>query len=455
MKIIVFGTGKKYEQLKENLSQIEIVAFLDNNPEKENTLFEHKKVYHPARIPREVQFDAVLISSIYYPAMKSQLMELGIEEDTIYSFYQIGELYSSKLSISEMEIVERWERSPKRFLLIQHEGRAGGATVALLNLAIVLSKKYSVLVTFSTTGETTVSYEENHIPYICNMQMNCNTEIFERIISAADIILVNSIINNNVIEFLHRKGRNFYLWLHDHAQTYEWSDCRILKRCMDDKVSILAVSEKAVQVFFQYVAKMPYRLFPLAIQAPLKFQREKNLSAVSVIAVIGDLCMVKGQDILLDALRRMKYDGIVRFIGGRGVENSYSGKIIELCEEHSSYEYAGRIKNDQIQKLYENGEIDILICPSRFETMSIATIQAMSYGVPVIVSDMTGIADYIKDLEAVCIFESENSNELAERMECLIDDHEQRSFVAMKVRDLFERYFSLEQLEKRCEIFNV
>ncbi len=456
MKVIIFGTGKKYKELKKYMDHLDVAAFLDNNPVKEYSAFEQKAVYNPARIPKDLRYEAILIMTVYYSEIKRQLMETGIEENKIYSFFQIGELLPETISKKEIYIIEDWKRARRRFLLIQHDGSCGGATIALANLAIALSKKYSVLVSIPTEGETIFFYKKNRIPYICNIQMNCDTKVFQDIVSSADIVLVNSVTNNNVIELLRKKGRHFYLWLHDHSTTYDRSDCMLLKKSIDSNTGILAVSRKAADVFYQYVKREPYRLFPLAIQDYEVDVNDKNrhILEIPTLVVIGDLCRIKGQDILLNALGQVRYKFRLKLIGGVGNDPKFSDRVMKCCEEQASCEYLGRLANEEIHRLYRQGEINILICPSRFETLSIASIEAMSYGVPVIVSDMTGIAEYIKEAEPNCIFKSEDSSDLRQKIEWILSSRENSKKIGDKLKDLYNEKFSIEQLEKGCAIFD-
>lgn len=323
-RILIFGRGKKYFDLKDYIDSNSIIGFLDNMVNEEHIFFQGLPVYNPMRIPEEIYFDAILIMSTYYYQMKHQLIDIGVDRRKIYSLFQIGELQPSKISEQERNTIAKWKGSPKKFLLIQHDGGGGGATTALADLALVLAKKYNVLVTFPNKGETISFYENNRIPYICNIQMNCNTEIFGDIVADADVIFVNAIINNTVIEFLHYKNRPFYLWLHDHAVTYERSDCGLLGECINQNVRILSVSQKAIDIFCSYIKKIPYEIFPLGTQCHTDYIPNKKLiSTIPMIVAIGDISTVKGQDILINALDKVRNRFRLELIGGRGNETEY------------------------------------------------------------------------------------------------------------------------------------
>lgn len=86
-KIIVFGTGKRLKMLLDNHSAwdgVEIMAFCDNNIEKQNQLFNNLKVIAPSELYK-YEYDAIYISSEkFFDEIKMQLVnECNIPEDKI------------------------------------------------------------------------------------------------------------------------------------------------------------------------------------------------------------------------------------------------------------------------------------------------------------------------------------------------------------------------------------
>ena len=82
VNIIIFGIGKMYEVRKsffeENRDRINIVAFLDNNPEFQGKQKDGVAVYAPEKI-EGLNYDCVLLlSKQYMKEMKDQLLSLGV-----------------------------------------------------------------------------------------------------------------------------------------------------------------------------------------------------------------------------------------------------------------------------------------------------------------------------------------------------------------------------------------
>ena len=71
-------------------------------------------------------------------------------------------------------------------------------------------------------------------------------------------------------------------------------------------------------------------------------------------------------------------------------------------------QYKGKYSAQTIENVYE--AMDVLIVPSVWkETFSLVTLEALSYGVPVIVSDNVGAQDVVKEYSERCVFHGKNN----------------------------------------------
>ena len=88
MKIIIFGTGKKYQEFKKylhDISNIEVLALIDNDETKWGKILDGKVVDNPANISRYV-YDFIVLMSDYAFEMKKQLMDMRCAEDKMIHF---------------------------------------------------------------------------------------------------------------------------------------------------------------------------------------------------------------------------------------------------------------------------------------------------------------------------------------------------------------------------------
>ncbi len=88
MRIVIFGIGYCFEMIYKFIDkQDEIVAYIDNNPQKNGCVINGKKVSFVSII-KELQYDRVVICSENYPEMKSQLLDLQVDDLKICSFQE-------------------------------------------------------------------------------------------------------------------------------------------------------------------------------------------------------------------------------------------------------------------------------------------------------------------------------------------------------------------------------
>lgn len=145
MKCLIFGTGEYYNRYKKWLAKEEVVALLDNSSAKQNTFIDGIEVLAPVDGVKFI-FDAVIIMSFYVKSMKRQLMELGVQEEKIYHFYDLRKLINVKRNRQKIICygVQREAlkaEAGKRFALLSTDLALGGTALALYHMALCLKKK--------------------------------------------------------------------------------------------------------------------------------------------------------------------------------------------------------------------------------------------------------------------------------------------------------------------------
>jgi glycosyltransferase involved in cell wall biosynthesis len=152
------------------------------------------------------------------------------------------------------------------------------------------------------------------------------------------------------------------------------------------------------------------------------------------ITNIARVCYrIKGQDVLLKALRECKNRGlkfICNFIGGiydYDLESyEYLKKLVQELNLEEEVFFLGN-RNDIPELLQKS---DLFILPSRYEGMPIALLEAMAAGLPVIASNISGSSDLITSEGNGLLFESENHLDLTEKIMDLYNNQEKLRFLA-------------------------
>lgn len=137
--------------------------------------------------------------------------------------------------------------------------------------------------------------------------------------------------------------------------------------------------------------------------------RSYNTSSLN-IGYFGPIDKVKGFYFLNDILKDLK--------------NKYKFKLIIHVNENINEDYIvneGRYNIENLNKVLEN--IDIMIVPSQwFETFGFTTLEAMSYGIPVIVSNLVGSKDLVHNGKDGYIFK--NARELRKQLISVLNNKE-------------------------------
>lgn len=156
-------------------------------------------------------------------------------------------------------------------------------------------------------------------------------------------------------------------------------------------------SEVSKSVYTYHLPKVNGTVVPITHRGINDNRRVKSFdNDVLRIGFIGSEEPFKGLPLLIDALKRI------------GMEDKWEltvwgGRIAK--DPSLPIYYRGKFSSESIEKVYD--DMDVLVVPSVWkETFSLVTLEALSYGVPVIVSDNVGAKDIVKQYNNSCVFNS-------------------------------------------------
>lgn len=95
--------------------------------------------------------------------------------------------------------------------------------------------------------------------------------------------------------------------------------------------------------------------------------------------------------------------------------------------------------------------MDIYCLPSLTETTSLATLEAMACGVPVIATKVGFVRDYIKPQKNGLFFKERNSYDLARQIMFLIREEALRKKISLEARKTVEKSFNWDKTAKEIE----
>lgn len=179
-------------------------------------------------------------------------------------------------------------------------------------------------------------------------------------------------------------------------------------------------------------------------------KREAPILPNGEIIFCGRLEEVKGVDLLIRAVSRLPqpYRERVRLtVIGTG---SMEEELKDLCgklQVQEQTEFTGLISQDEVFQYYENAMCVVL--PSRKEAFSTAALEAMGKGCCVLASDAGGFTELIRDGENGFLFEAENVQELAGKLEYIFEHIETVNEAAKRARQMVSKEYSWENTAKK------
>jgi glycosyltransferase involved in cell wall biosynthesis len=173
-----------------------------------------------------------------------------------------------------------------------------------------------------------------------------------------------------------------------------------------------------------------------------------------VILFFGMIKDVKGLDVLLKALPAVVEadPSVLLIIAGKDWENDFS-KYQKLIDEHSLQDHCviheKYIPNEEVE-LYFNSS-DIVAIPYRKIYQSGVLLMAMSYGKPVIVSDLPPMLEVVDDMKTGFVFKSENEEDLARKLTMAFNSEAKLIEVTHAAMDKLKKKYDWKEIGKQLE----
>lgn len=197
----------------------------------------------------------------------------------------------------------------------------------------------------------------------------------------------------------------------------------LLARSMRDADAVIAVSQATARSLVEHYAVPVEKLhvIPNGLRTESHFRHAESNSVRTIgVSTIARLVPNKRVEDLLMALNRLKtdygWDGRAVIIGDGPCREQLERTARKLSLARN-VEFTGFISEDAKSDLLQNSEVFVLT--SEREGFSIASLEAMGQGVPVIASkpetaDVFGVSDFVHPGETGFYYPTGDSNRLAE-----------------------------------------
>ena len=126
--------------------------------------------------------------------------------------------------------------------------------------------------------------------------------------------------------------------------------------------------------------------------------------------------------------------------------------IVKIYEVNNSCLDINEIPNKQIFNFYRRS--NCFLMPSRIESFGIVTIEAMSFGLPVIAADSPGNIDILDNGKFGLIYDG-SEKALIHKMKKVMDDKKLMSFYSLKSKERSEGYDWKNIVDKYLSLYYI
>ena len=181
-----------------------------------------------------------------------------------------------------------------------------------------------------------------------------------------------------------------------------------------------------------------------------RFQSNDNL-----ILFVGNLIKRKGVPLLIESLKllRQTVPNFLAMIVGQGEELQILKALVDDYRLNDHVKFYGRITKEDLSEL--SAVADVFVLPSTSEGHSVAILEAMASGLPIIASDIEGNRESVEDGINGLLFENGNVENLAVKLTTILTDSNLRQRLSKNSSDIYLNKFSTKtQIDNYLKIYN-
>lgn len=344
----------------------------------------------------------------------------------------------------------------KSVLLLSHEMSMTGAPVALQYMAKQL-KEDGIFVTVLSPkdGPMVAEMLQDDILVIIDRTIGGNTE-WIKWASNYDLIVVCTVVPYHNIVQLEKTNIPVVWWIHDGEMSFQLGANKVLPQSLTNNIHVYAGGEYACRVVKKYrpsydVKELLYCVPDYAQTLPKDYQYcINNPDNKIIVSSIGSIDERKAQDVLVNAIRKLKKEDIQKclfvFVGKNNNDTIYKQIEYLQADYPENVCMISQVSRNEIADVYRQSAV--VICTSRDDPMPVFMTESLMLGVPVICSDNTGTYGLLEDGKNGLTFRSDNAVELKEKLEFAINCNEQMRLIGQQGRTVYENNFTKAAFRK-------
>lgn len=263
--------------------------------------------------------------------------------------------------------------------------------------------------------------------------------------NAVTIGLLPRLRNIPIVCTLHGKS----IWKRESIRKYcsEYMIKHILRKVVKFNGQIIAVSKATAEYFAKYTK------FPISViyNGTIRNTNQDRIVFKEdfIVGHIGGISYSKGWDTAINGFslftKQVKINTLFVSAGSIFINESEINCLLDGSDVKNRVKILGLVK-DAGNRLIPS--LDVLVLPSVSEGLPMSIIEAISYGVPVITTDVGGIKEIIIDGDNGYIVEK-NAMQIAARLQELAINKEQYQKMSKNAIDIYSMYFSADIMQMK------
>lgn len=278
---------------------------------------------------------------------------------------------------------------------------------------------------------------------LCYLAITCHGLPF---LKDFPFVMLCKMFRKKIIIHQHNKGmsRDIDKWPYQWAlpMAYRNTKVMLLSKHLYEDVS-KAVKEDQVLICPNGIPYVPYT-------------QAHNEGGTPHILFLSNLIESKGVFVLLEACKILKEKGIefiCDFVGKESKDLSAERFCSEVKKKQleSNVIYRGPKYNEEKEHLWKLASLFVFPTYYEDETFGLVIVEAMQHGLPVVTTNEGGIPDIVIDGETGYICERKNAQQLADKIELLLNSPTLRKEMGEAGRKRYEECFTSDIFENRLK----
>ena len=448
IKTIVFGAGKKYENISIEFNRkFDVVALVDNNPTKWGQSIDEKIIYPPDKL-LSLTYDIIYIMCSCVYEIREQLSEMGIDMLKVYDCDINPSLMNCIDPVLNYRVINENDLSTD-IIMISNDLTSTGSNIVLYRTAQILkNEKYNIVLISRRDGELRQKYLMANINVMIINDLLYYNDVWKNLLSNGRLMIVNTFLLYFLLQEMDDIYKKKTIWMIHETFPFSIVNKPQFLNCVKGLRKVVVVSPLVKRMIKEKYGFQDSEIIPPGIperRSSLKFKKNEKV----IFSVLGGINNVKGTDLVFKAIERLNEEDrkLAEFwIAGIG---RFSKEQERMVSEFECIRYLGEIKQDNIPNIYFH--TDAMICASRSESLSISVIEGFMNEKTVIVSDAAGIVDYMVPNEDGLIFHSGDYKELSNHIHWVIYNQEEAKNIGMTSRRVYDRYFTMQIYENNIK----